>query len=101
MSNAQRGRQADQRPAQPQTQPQPARPVHEVRIGRVKAAIWGNDGEHGVRYSVSVCRVYKDQNQKWQSTESFGKDDLLVLAKVVDLAHTWISDQTKGQDVPF
>lgn len=77
-----------------------ARPVHEVRLGRVKAAVWANDGEHGVRYSVTVCRVYKDQGQKWQTTDSFGRDDLLVLAKVVDLAHSWVCENQRGQDVP-
>lgn len=82
-------------------QQQPVRPVHEVRLGRVKAAIWANEGEHGVRYSVTVSRVYKDRQQRWQTTDSFGRDDLLVLAKVSDLAHTWISDQMRGQDVPF
>ncbi|MFO0796123.1 MAG: hypothetical protein U0804_01535 [Gemmataceae bacterium] len=86
-------------PEAPEQRDKP-RPVHEVRLGRVKAAVWANEGEHGVRYSVTVCRVYKDQQQKWQTTESFGRDDLLVLAKVVDMAHTWVSDNQKGQDVP-
>jgi hypothetical protein len=95
MASAQRGREGKP------SEPQPVRPVHEVRLGRVKAVVWANDGEHGVRYSVSVARVYKDKQDRWQTTESFGRDDLLVLAKVCDLAHTWISEATKGQDVPF
>ena len=76
------------------------RPAHEVRLGRVKAAIWGNESEHGVRYSVSVCRVYKDGEGRWRTAESFGRDDLLPLAKVLDRAHTWICDQAGGQDAP-
>lgn len=96
MSNGNRAK-----PAQDSTaQREKPRPVHEVRLGRVKAAVWANEGEHGVRYSVSVCRVYKDNQQKWQTTESFGRDDLLVLAKVVDLTHTWIAENQRGQDVP-
>ena len=66
----------------------------------MKAAIWGNDTEHGVRYSVSVTRVYKDGQGRWQTSESFGRDDLLTLAKVLDRAHSWICDQAQG-DVPF
>lgn len=77
------------------------RPVHEVRLGRVKAAIWANETEHGLRYSVSVCRVYKDQGQKWRTTDGFGRDDLLVLAKVVDLAHTWVCENVNGPEVPL
>ena len=75
--------------ASPQPQPQPEtqerrRPAHEVRLGRVKAAIWGNDSEHGVRYSVSVARVYEDGQGRWQTSESFGRDDLLTLARPHD-----------------
>ncbi len=28
-------------------------------------------------------------------------DDLLLLAKVLDQAHTWISEQAQAQEVPF
>lgn len=77
------------------------RPVHEVRLGKVKAAIWMKETEHGVRYGVSVCQVYKDKEQKWQTSEYFGRDELLLLAKVVDRAHTWICENGKGGEVPF
>jgi hypothetical protein len=73
-------------------------PVHEERIGRVKAAVWAHAGERGVRYSVTVCRVYKD-GDKWQRSEGFSRDDLLVLAKVADLAHTWLCENAKGPEV--
>ena len=74
--------------------------MHEVRLGRVKAAIWANETEHGVRYSATLSRVYKDRDGKWQTSDSFGRDELLVLAKVCDLAHSWICETTNG-DVPF
>ena len=35
------------------------RPVHEVRLGKVKAAIWRNETEAGPRYSVTFSRIYK------------------------------------------
>jgi len=66
--------------------------VHVIRIGSIKAAIWENAVGEGVRLSVSVCRLYKDGEQ-WRTTESFGRDELLVLAKVADQAHTWICDR--------
>ena len=73
------------------------RPAHEVRIGAIKAAVWKNDTANGVRYNATVSRIYKDrEDNQWKSTESFGKDDLLVLAKVADLTHTWIVQQ--GQE---
>jgi hypothetical protein len=61
-------------------------------LAAVKAAIWENTVGENTRHSVSFCRLYKDGDQ-WKTTESFGRDDLLLLAKVADLAHTWICEQ--------
>jgi hypothetical protein len=74
---------------------QPVQPVHEVRLGSVKAAIWKNQTENGTRFNVTVGRIYKDGEQ-WKSTDSFGRDDLLLLGKVIDQAHTWIFDNTRA-----
>ena len=72
------------------------KPIHEVRLGAIKAAVWKNDTENGVRYNVTLNRLYKDGDQ-WKSTESFGRDDLLVVAKVADQAHSWICTQAQEQ----
>ena len=32
--------------------------------------------------------------EEWKQTDSFGRDDLPLLAKVIDLAHTWIFEQS-------
>ena len=68
------------------TNPQP---VAEVRIGRVKAAIWQNGTEGRTRHNITFSRLYKDGEQ-WKTTQSFGNNDLLVLAKVADQAHSRI-----------
>jgi hypothetical protein len=65
------------------------KPAHEIRLGAVKATIWANETTGGTRHNVTVCRLYKDGDE-WKRTESFGRDDLLVVAKVADLAHSWI-----------
>jgi hypothetical protein len=44
------------------------------------------------RYNVTLERLHRDADEKWQSTGSFGRDDLLVLAKVADQAHTRIHE---------
>ena len=77
------------------------RPVHTVRLRNIRAAVWANESEQGTRYNVTFCRLYKDGEGFWRSTDSFGRDDLLLVAKVADLAHTWISEQVQAQDVPF
>ncbi len=66
-----------------------AKPVHEVRLGRIKAAIWANDTEQGVRHNVTISRIYKDGNE-WKTSHSFGRDELPLVQKVADMAHSWI-----------
>lgn len=77
------------------------RPVHEIRMGRIKAAIWENSTDNGTRHNVTVSRLYKDGEQ-WKDSSSFGRDDLPLVAKVVDQAHSWIfteaSESTHGSD---
>ncbi len=68
------------------------RPVHEIRLGRIKAAIWENGTDNGTRHNVTVSRLYKEGDQ-WKDSTSFGRDDLPLLEKVVDQAHTWIFTQ--------
>ncbi len=71
------------------------RPVHEIRMGRIKAAIWENETREGVRHNVSLSRIFKDGNS-WKDSTSFGRDDLPLVVKIADLAHTWIFDHAAG-----
>jgi hypothetical protein len=78
-----------------------ALPVHEIRLGRIKAAVWANVTEYGIRHSVTLSRIYKD-GDTWKRSESFGREDLPLVAKVADLAHTWIYQQAQeGEARPF
>ena len=65
------------------------RPVHEIRLGRIRAAIWENQTQNGSLYKATLSRLYKDEDQ-WKDSDSYGRDDLLLVAKVADLAHSWI-----------
>ena len=59
------------------------RPVHEVRIGRIKAVIWANQTESGVRHNVTLRRIFKrDASAQWETSDSFGRDDLPVVMEV-------------------
>ena len=78
-------------------QTQKQKPTHEVRLGYIKAAVWKNETEAGVRYNVTFNRFYKE-GDSWKFTESFGRDDLLLLGKVADQAHSWIFAQAQTQD---
>ena len=73
------------------------KPIHEIKLGAIKAAIWQNESTNGIRYNVTVSRLYKD-GDTWKRTESFGRDDLLLVAKVADQAHTWIIEQSQTKE---
>ena len=77
------------------------KPIHEVRLGRIKASIWENETTSGLRHSVTLRRLYvvEDEGRKsWRSTDSLGRDDLLLAGKVLDQAHTWILGMGAEQD---
>ena len=65
-------------------------PVHTVRIGGVKVAIWKNSTQNGPMYNCTLVRSYKNQQGEWAESQSLSRDDLLVAAKALDLAHTFI-----------
>lgn len=72
------------------TQPK-NKPVAKIRSGRISADIWRNDSEQGTRFTVTFARNYRHKETgDWKSTASYGRDDLLGLAKVADLAHSRI-----------
>ncbi len=73
----------------------PKKPVHEVRIGFIKASVWKNQTRSGERHNVTVSRIYRN-GDVWKESTHFGRDDLLPLAKVVDMVHSWIFENAKS-----
>ncbi len=73
------------------------KPVHEIRLGRIKAAIWENETQNGSMFNVTLSRLWKDGSQ-WKDSGSFGRDDLPLVAKVADRVHSWIFDQAQEQN---
>jgi hypothetical protein len=73
------------------------RPVHTIRFGSIQAAIWRNVVDNGnssrPMYNVTFSRSYKDGENNWKDSASFGADDLLLLSKIADEAHSWIVRQ--------
>jgi len=66
------------------------RPAQTIRYGRLKATIWRQESDKCPWYCVVLARTYRDQAGNWQSSGSFGRDDLLLVAKLADQAHSWI-----------
>lgn len=67
-------------------------PVYKVRLGRITASVWANEGSKGRFHNVTLVRSYKDGDE-WKESTSFGRDDLLLVGKAVDQCHTWIYEQ--------
>ena len=74
------------------------KPHAKVRIGAVKAAIWQNQAVDRTHYNVTFSKSYRDAEGQWKTTHSFGRNDLLVLAKVADQAHSRIVDLEQGEE---
>jgi hypothetical protein len=73
-----------------------SKPAHKIRIGVLQATIWRNTGDNGTWYSVVPSRSYKQGDETWKETDSLNADDLLAMAKLLDLAHTWIVQQQQA-----
>lgn len=72
------------------------KPVHVVRYGAVKAAIWDNSTGESIRHNVTFSKSYRE-GENWKVTDNFSRDDLLYLAKVADQAHSWICEQAQSK----
>lgn len=66
------------------------KPAAKVSLFPVSAAIWRNQNQKGVFYSVTFERSYKDDAGNWQTSSAFNTSDLLLVAKAADLAHSEI-----------
>ena len=73
-------------------------PVAKVSVGLQTASIWKNESEGRAFYNVTFDRRYRDAEGNWKSTGSYGRDDLLALAKLADLAHTKVLELQQGAD---
>ncbi len=49
--------------------PPKVKPVHEIRLGRIKAAIWANETDAGLRHNVTISRLYKADDGGWKRSE--------------------------------
>lgn len=73
------------------------KPIHRLRIGNIGAAIFENKTQDGKTfYNAQFDRSYRE-GETWKHTQSYGRDDMLILAKLADQVHSWIVEK---QQVP-
>tara|TARA_R110002073_G_scaffold149534_14_gene303344 strand:+ start:5461 stop:5676 length:216 start_codon:yes stop_codon:yes gene_type:complete len=66
-------------------------------MGLIKASIWRNDTKSGVRHAVTITRLFKN-GDVWQESTRYGRDDLPLVSKVVELSHEWIYFSANEED---
>ncbi len=64
-------------------------PIHIVRRGSIKVCIWRKKTRSGIRHTLSLVRLYRN-GDSWVESSRFGRDDVPLIRKVLDEAHTWI-----------
>jgi len=64
-------------------------PIHSIRLGRLKAAIWANTTPKGVRYSVTLDRTFRD-GEDYKTSRSLDRRDLLPAAWLTQQALAWM-----------
>jgi hypothetical protein len=74
------------------------RPVHSIRLKNIRASVWQNESEDGPWFNVTLSRLYRSHTGEWQSSDGFSRDDLLLVAKVADLAHTFCLEHPPGKE---
>jgi hypothetical protein len=71
----------------------PKRPVHEVRLRNVVAAVWANPAEDGrTNYALTTYRIYQAEDG-WHRSMSFDRDDIPLLTWVANKAFDYIAAQ--------
>ena len=72
------------------------KPVFTCRHRALKAAVWQNETENGIMYNTTLSRSYKD-GEEWHESQSFGWDDLLIVAELLRTCYGFISREMAKQ----
>ena len=60
------------------------KPAFEVKVGAIQGSAWKNESEDGLYYyTVSITRLYKNRQNRWQRSTSFRQTDLSSVGDVV------------------
>lgn len=68
------------------------KPIHECRLGAIRATIWSKDGAKGGFFTVTLSRLYRNGTD-WKRSNSFAGRELENVAAVLSLARKWIDQQ--------
>lgn len=68
-------------------------PIHTLRVGNLKAAIWRNEKKDGSSFLVATfSRPFKNKFNKWCNGTTFSLADLEVLPLLMQQTKDWIKE---------
>ena len=67
-------------------EPEKKQPVAEVAYGLVRGAVWKNENKSGPRYTFSLSRCYRDENNKPRFSRSFESTDIVSIILCIQSA---------------
>jgi hypothetical protein len=70
------------------------KPVEKIRVGSVQFGIFRNESEKGPYYKANLENAFKDKDGNWKPTSSYGRRELINLAKAALLAESKIGELT-------
>lgn len=70
------------------------KPVHQIKIGSIEAAIWENESSKGTFASVTFSRSYKSDGT-WKAAHSYPVNQLGDLKRAITEAETYMKDHYK------
>ena len=71
-------------------------PAFASRHRRLQIAVWQNDSSNGTFFTAGLQRSYKDGDEWKRMSSTLNRDDLLVVAKLSDQAHTWVCEKEQA-----
>ncbi len=69
-----------------------AKPKLEIRRGLIKVRIWQRTSKNGVRYSLTVVRLFRNGDQ-WKESTRLGRDDIPLVRLLLDEVYEWMLTQ--------
>jgi hypothetical protein len=71
------------------------KPIHEIKSGGLKAALWLNERSGKSAHTVRVIRTFKT-GDTWRTTSSFYKSDLQKLIRALSQAEQRIAPREQS-----
>lgn len=71
------------------------RPVHNIRVGGINAAIWEQEGSKGNFMNASFSRSYKQGNE-WKTSHTYTVNQLDDLRRAATEAETYINENARS-----